>query len=138
MSSPNQGGWRAVSFSRNQEVIHIPNDAREERSYSREDHRRFGQEMILDARRMARIFSTTPDENITHDDLRNCVGIEILLSDDLRRHAINMKNAHADLILEQQHRGINEELRIVSERSSSWSRDRAQKMASSYMNLRDD
>ena len=90
---------------------------------------------------IAQIFSTTSDENITHDDLHNCIGIETLISGDaLRRHANEVKHAHADLILERQHDlGIDgEEIRTVSEKSSSWSRDRAQKMALSYMNLRDE
>ena len=126
---------RAVSFSQYAQMINIPIDRAEVKFYSTEDNLRFQQEMMRDTRRMARKIATTPSEEITHDDLHKCIGIEVFLSPGLLRRTVEKRHTHQNLILERQ--GVDEDLRSVSERSSSWARDRAHKMATTYTSFGD-
>ena len=134
-SISNQGQRRAVSFSQEAEMISIPIDRAEVKFYSTEDNHRFQQELMRDTRRMARRIENTPSEELSHDDIHNCIGIEAFISPRLLRRTVENRNTHHNLILERQ--GIDEDLRSISERSSRWSRDRAHKTATTYINLGD-
>ena len=105
--------------------------------YSDKDISYFRKILAGDSKRMGAKLVTAPAGAITRDDLYVCLGVENLLSFDLAWHATMKKRAHVVTILTWQHTCNDEELRRVSEASSQWARERANKLAAEYWSMKD-
>ena len=126
---------RVVRFSQFSEMVIIPRDTVKSKAYSPNDWLRFRQDMISDARRMARLLTNTPGEAITQDDIYGCIGIELGLSRGVAMYAQERKREHAALIITHQTSVNNQELAMLSENSSRWARDRAANSAAATFRL---
>ena len=99
--------------------------------------------MIRDAMRISREINNTPIEAITPEQLYECVGIEVFVTQGLAVYVAEKKRAHVDDVLSEQtlqeYNGICdiEKLSSVSKNGSRWHRSRAQKLASAYNGLLD-
>lgn len=111
----------------------VPIDKDESKCYSRDERQHFRQVLLQDIRRMQDLLHSTPPDMVTQDDLVHAIGIETFLSPDLAQHILRKKHAHVAAVLSAQNSGYNnEQLSLVSQRSSSWARERAQKLADGY------
>lgn len=79
------------------------------------------------------LFSTTPFELITNEQLYECVGIENSLSHEMAVHTVLAVNAHRDAIIAGQRFLTPEALSRVSINGSMSFRDRAQSVAAGNM-----
>ena len=92
---------------------------------------------------MSREMNNTPVEAITPEQLCECVGIEVFVTQGLAKDAFEKKRTHIDAVLSEQRlqeeKGVCdiEKLSKVSEKGSRWTRSRAQKLASLYIKLLD-
>ena len=142
------GRLRCVSFSSVSEVVIIPRDESSLKAYSREEVQLFKRKIALDAHRMRQIFGSSSVESIAndydHDLLYQSIGLEKYLSRQVYEHITATKKSHLTAILkEQEYQGKHiicdvERLAWVSESSSSWTRNRAEQLASSYYFLLND
>ena len=142
MSSTTHTKPRAVTFSQFSELAFITKDVIQSKKwYTKQENHRFRQTMIGDARRMSGEINNTPVEAITPEQLYECVGIEVFITQGLAMHVAEKKRAHIDAVLSEQmlqeDNGICdiEKLSSVSKNGSRWHRSRAQKLASAYNGL---
>eukprot|EP00579_Thalassiosira_antarctica_P023696 CAMPEP_0201985246 /NCGR_PEP_ID=MMETSP0904-20121228/86379_1 /ASSEMBLY_ACC=CAM_ASM_000553 /TAXON_ID=420261 /ORGANISM="Thalassiosira antarctica, Strain CCMP982" /LENGTH=137 /DNA_ID=CAMNT_0048538863 /DNA_START=180 /DNA_END=590 /DNA_ORIENTATION=+ len=132
MSTPYPPRCRAVRFSQFSEVVVFPHEIMDSNAYSPADVRRFKQDLISDARVMARLLATSPAVMITEDDLLECIGIELFLKRGLARQAKERKQAHLNAIIAGQYLFSEEELANLSAISSRWAQGRAVNCAANY------
>ena len=135
MCDSNPPRSRAVHFSQFSDMVIIPRDNVKSKAYSHNDRRRFQQDMISDARRMSRLLTITPGEEITQDDIYGCIDIELYLSRGLAMYAQERKRAHSDSIISHQTSVNKQALAMLSENSSRWARDRAVNSAAATFRL---
>lgn len=101
----------------------------------------FYQTLIRDARRMSREMNNTPIGAIIPEQLYECVGIEVFVTQGLAMHVAEKKRMHIDAVLSEQRlqeeNGVCdiETLSSVSKNGSQWHRNRARKLASAYSEL---
>mmetsp|Transcript_2942 Transcript_2942/g.5884 ORF Transcript_2942/g.5884 Transcript_2942/m.5884 type:complete len:111 (-) Transcript_2942:52-384(-) len=83
-------------------------------------------------------------ESITNEEIVHCVGIENLLSASVFRRVVNKKREHREAVMSEARRqavlGIHDEesMRLVSERISTWSIERARAVAEGYFLMEDE
>lgn len=129
---------RSVCFSPNEQVFDIPGDNAALTYYSPSDIERFRVTLAQDVQRMATLFSTTPHEFITLEQLYDCIGIEMFLSHNIAIHTAAAIHAHREVVILGQDLLAPEALSRVSRASSQWFRSKAQRLALSYLeNLTD-
>ena len=144
MSNPTPTRPRGVTFSPFSTLAFIPKDEADSKWYSRQEKHRFRLVLIRDARRMARTFKAAPADGILPEQLYECVGIEVLVTQGLARHAAEKKRKHVDAVLseqslQKQHGACDlERLSGVSKTTSSWTTERARKLATGYCELLND
>ncbi|KAL7539329.1 hypothetical protein ACHAXR_011826 [Thalassiosira sp. AJA248-18] len=132
---------RALTFSRFSEIAFIPNDNIESKWYSTQDKNRFRRSLIVDVRRMKRELEDKPTEANSPEWLYECLGLDKLISHDFMMQVAKKRRTHTDAVLSaqslQKQQGVLdiEKLSRVSEDNSQWTRNRAQKLASSYSEL---
>ncbi len=95
----------------------------------------FKQEMARDVRSIRCLLSTTPMEAVENEALYGCVGLEAHLSSKVTRFLKDKKRGHARSIVEMQHFLNEEQLAACAMSHSSQSRERAQKLASGYLEI---
>ena len=92
---------------------------------------------------MSREINNTPAEAIVPEQLYECVGIEVFVTQGLARRVAEKKRAHVNAILSEQivqeQQGVSDlkKLSGVSEKSSRWTKERAQKLAVGYSAILD-
>ena len=129
-----------VRFSQFSQMTMIPkeDDQKKSKWFSKQEQRRFRQAVLNDTRRIRDLLQNTPPQEITQDELFECVGIENFLSRDLAQQVLRKKRAHVDAILLVQrghHLGTNkkdEEVSHTSKISSQWACERARRIAAGY------
>ena len=127
-----------VRFAQLSVMVVIPTDGVQNSKWlSRQEMRQIKQRLFNDALRMRDLLSHTPNV-ITNDDLYECVGIESLLSHEIRQEHLVRKQEHVDAVLSAQraHQGATckiEEISRASMRSSQWAREKAGELAISYV-----
>lgn len=117
----------------------------ENKWYKNEDKRRFTSNMIQDARRTKVRMTEVPLPQ--GEEIYACVGLEATLSRDVFKLTLQHRRDHKRAILQTQvslrsagvvvsrsHRAA-EGLARLSERSSTWARDRAASIAAGYWEL---
>ena len=130
-----------VTFSQYSSLVLIPKDDLHAKKNSPQDEQHFRQELVQDARRMARILESTPAYNITPEQLYLCVGIEPFVTPGLALRIEDMRRKHIKAVLEEQRmqrqRGVCdiEKLSFMAQRTSHWARERAGKLAVGYNNI---
>ena len=130
---------RQVTFSQYSSLVLIPKDR--SKNDSPQDKQRFRQELVQDARHMARILETTPAYDITPEQLYLCMGIEPFVTPGLAVRLQDIKRKHVRAVLDEQRiqrkRGVCdiEKLSFVSKQTSSWSRERAYKLGVGYSDV---
>ncbi len=95
---------------------------------------------------MSRMFEFAPAEGggVLQEHLYECVGIEALVTRGLTMQMMERKREHVDSMLSEQslqrQRGVQDPDRLskVSEASSRWTKERAHKLASGYIELLSD
>lgn len=137
---------RAVTFSEYSELVVYPDDSKSDKStkwYSSKDRNRFRQSVIDDARRVSQeIKDLPPGEVMTHNQLCQCLGIEVFLGS--ARCAEQARRSHIAAVLSehyrQKHNGTYdiENLSGVSKRTSEWSTTRAWMLADRFAAIRMD
>ena len=130
---------KQVTFSQYSSLLIISNDNTRIKKNSPQDEQRFRQELVQDARRMARILETTPAYNVTPQQLYQCMGIEPYVTPGLAVRLQDIKRKHVNAVLGEQRRqrGVCdiEKLSSVSKQTSGWSRERAYKLGVGYSDL---
>lgn len=87
---------------------------------------------------MSITLAETPMESISKEDLFKCVGMESIMTQELRTSIRQRKREHVSAVLaaqrDQDTRDVvdEDELARVSSRSSKWTRKRAQELAAGY------
>lgn len=120
-------------------------DAEPDIWHSTQDSTRFQRELILDSRacigmlsRKASLRGTDAEEGFSQEELAQCVGLEAMLSPNMRNQILATRKRHVQVILRQQMLqrivdGQNEQiLANLSWASSQWSRERAITIAHRY------
>ena len=93
-------------------------------------------------KRASKEINNTSLGSITPDQLLACVGIELFVTRDMAMSVSEAKRVHARAVLSEQRRQAQEGVRDpqklarASEKFSSWSKERAQKLAAGYSKLR--
>ena len=121
-------------------IISIPKSNRSKQNWhSLHDRRRFLQATLGEARRLRGMLARGRDngEDLTYEDLCECIGIEKYLSPEVLRIANVRKRAHIDaIVVAQTNRDPDsthtEVLAQVSKSSSFWARARANELALKY------
>ncbi len=109
--------------------------------YSPDERDELKRELLRDVHLVSLHLARTPMEHVHHSDLVMCIGMETLLSPELSRLVKLRKRRHVKLVLlaqaRQASRGVvdTEELCLLSENSSQWTRDRSRALASGYLLL---
>ncbi len=106
-----------------------------------EDYRAFRRALRVDVKNTLKMVAEKPQDQVTNDDLIQCVGIETYLSQSLLKRAVKRREEHIHSILAEQQR--QEELNIcdsdllscVSEMSSKWSVSRAAAIGRGYWEM---
>ena len=129
---------RAVSFSPTSEMYMIPQDSNKSMFYSEDDIDIFKRNSYRDALQMRRHFAS--GEEISREVLYDCMGLENFASQDVFRRIVTKRRAHVNAVLQEQERGTNSYINInsiamVSMIYSQWARQRAEKIALSYVRL---
>ena len=99
--------------------------------FTRNDIRRFERQARADARIMAHIIAG-PSQDVTEEDLCNCIGIEKILSHHTERRIVLHRKKHVQGILSSQHTLTAEGLARFSQDSSFTSTEIAQTLAKTY------
>ena len=143
-SSPLQKPARSVAFKQYSQMVLIPEEKSSAKlCYSSEDIRQFRQQMLLDVQQLRRDLDTIRTNDISPDQVRKCIGLERFLSQDILARTLEASQAHTAAVLEEQHNQEQsnvysaEKLSQVSMKSSNWSRQRAERIATGYLHLRD-
>ena len=127
---------RSVSFSPTSEMYMIPQDSNKSMFYSEEDIDIFKRNSYRDALQMRRHFAS--GEEISREVLYDCMGLENFASQDVLRRIVTKRRAHVNAVLQEQQRGTNSSINsiaMVSMIYSRWARQRAEKIALSYVRL---
>ena len=127
---------RSVSFSPTSEMYMIPQDSNKSMFYSEEDIDIFKRNSYRDALQMRRHFAS--GEEISREVLHDCMGLENFASQDVLRRIVTKRRAHVNAVLQEQQRGTNSSINsiaMVSMIYSQWARQRAEKIALSYVRL---
>mmetsp|Transcript_31115 Transcript_31115/g.53176 ORF Transcript_31115/g.53176 Transcript_31115/m.53176 type:complete len:180 (+) Transcript_31115:131-670(+) len=131
----------SVSFAETSNVVLIEYPSQEElrrRWYSMQERAFLKREVLRDACKMSRKLTTTPMEDISLEDLFQCIGLEGLLTPELMLAVRKGKRYHSRSILLAQHlqcqRNITdaEELSLISQQNSESTRTRSQEIAARY------
>ena len=129
---------RQVSFSEDVTVQCFPYPSREEvskRWYSKSDRNTLKQELARDVRRLRFLLSVTPMGDLEKEALYDCVGLEALVSSRVTRFVREMRQGHASSIVDMQDSLSEEQLAAYAVSHSSQSRERAQKLATGYLEI---
>ena len=132
---------RRVAFTEFSHMAFIPRDDAASKWYSPREKDHFRRVLIEDARRASREINTTSPGSITPDQLLACVGIEDFITYGMAMRVGEAKRAHARAVLSEQRRqsqqGVHDPKKLAnaSESCSSWSKERAQKLAAGYGKL---
>ena len=130
MTTTNAPSPRSVRFSEMSELAFIPNDDATDKAYRRDDVDRFKQDLLGDVQVLSRlVHQGTPRAVPYHDLLCACNGLEAFVTRGLARQVEERKRAHRDAILDGQPVLSKRALAKVSEASSRWARERAEKIA---------
>ena len=127
---------RSVSFSPTSEMYMIPQDSNKSMFYSEEDIDIFKRNSYRDALQMRRHFAS--GEEISREVLQDYMGLENFASQDVLRRIVTKRRAHVNAVLQEQQRGTNSSINsiaMVSMIYSRWARQRAEKIALSYVRL---
>jgi len=99
--------------------------------YSSDEKKQFEIQASSDARRIVAIMVTRPPEDLSQDILCECVGLEKLMPPSRARRTKEHRRNHAHTVISWQYRcSDDEELRLISQRSSRVARENAEKLAS--------
>lgn len=129
----------AITFSVYSELAFIPKDSSESKWYSPQEKTSFWQSLLADARRMKRAIQESSAEAAAPELLYECLGLEALLDREVMMEIARRKSAHVSAVLSEQSRQKSqgscdvEELSLVSQASSHWNLDRAQRLAFAYI-----
>ena len=128
---------RSVSFSPTSEMfIVLPQESYKSMFYSQEDIDIFKRNSYRDALQMRRHFAS--GEEISREVLYDCMGLENLVSQEVLQRIRLKRRAHVNAVLREQQRGTNSSINsiaMVSMIHSRWARQRAEKIALSYVRL---
>lgn len=137
---------RKVTFCQFSEVAYVPKDEIEPKFaskwYTERELRRFQEELVQDARKMAHELNAAPSKAPSTETVCEAVGLEAFVSPRFAKQLIKMKKSHVAAVLsaqwlqEQQGLCCPETLSFVSERSSTPSVERAQRLAMGYSKLK--
>lgn len=103
--------------------------------YSADEQRNFRKELIKDVQRVSMLvnMSTTHSGVVTRELLHECIGVEDFVVPNQAQRVAERRRAHiATVLAEQANGGDIERLSQVSETSSKWAQDKAQKLALTY------
>ena len=132
---------RKVAFSQYSQLAFVPKDEAQSKWYSPQEKRKVREAVIQDTRRMMKEMNTTPHQDITAEQLCNCIGIEVFITQDLAMHVEKEKRNHIQAVLAEQsiqrQQGVYapEKLSDASKNTSRWSRNRARKLAVGYSKM---
>ena len=110
--------------------------------YSSHDHQRFQASLVQDVKRVTRELqgqATMTPEQLCYE----CLGIEVLVNEGLARQINEKRRAHISAVLREQRlqaeRGVRDIDKIAFEsmKRSHWSKERAEKLAMAWSELRD-
>jgi len=128
---------RAVSFSPTSEMYIVPQESSSKSMfYSREEIDTFKRNLQHDIHQMRRHFAS--GEETSREVLYDCMGLENFASQDVLRRIVTKRRAHVNAVLQEQQRGTNSSINsiaMVSMIYSRWARQRAEKIALSYVRL---
>ena len=108
------------------------------RWYSEQERDDLKRRLAGDVHRMSMTLAETPMEGISKEDLLKCVGMESIMTQELRTMVHRRKREHVRAVLtvqsDQDSRDVvnEDEIARVSRRSSKWTRKRAQELADGY------
>lgn len=102
--------------------------------YSPQELTRIRLQLIRDARRMMTLAAAN---NITQDELDECIGIERMLSADIARRIAQHKTNHIRSIVSRQGTCTPKELCEMSQASSRFSCEMAERLAASIVAVRE-
>ncbi len=113
------------------------------RWYGPDDKHKFRKVLQRNVRKLAAIIGSKgdKDEDMSADELIDCVGLEAFLSQSLARHMQEKRKKHSYSVLAeycyQQELGVRDDDRLakVSETSSKWARKRANNVAVGYWEI---
>mmetsp|Transcript_4288 Transcript_4288/g.8846 ORF Transcript_4288/g.8846 Transcript_4288/m.8846 type:complete len:194 (+) Transcript_4288:106-687(+) len=109
---------------------------------SSEDRKQFRRQQAADVLSMRRVFETTPYNEVPHEVLCHCIGIENLMSPKLIQRTLEHRANHTRIVLFEQRcqREMGEvdpeRLASISEKHSSKTKLRARKLAEGYMKMK--
>ena len=128
---------RAVSFSPTSEMYIVPQESSSKSMFfSREEIDTFKRNLQHDIHQMRRHFAS--GEEISREVLCDCMGLESFASQDVLQRIRMKRRAHVNAVLQEQQRGTNSSINsiaMVSMIYSRWARQRAEKIALSYVRL---
>lgn len=145
-SSSSTKGSNRVRFANriDTQIVDRPSaDELLDRWYSPNDKHQFRKALQRTARKLANILASKADEDeeMSVDELVECVGMEAFLSKGLARHMHEKRKKHSYSVLGeyccQQQLGVRDDDRLakVSKLSSKWSRTRAHDVAVGYWEI---
>ena len=114
----------------------IPQDSNKSMFYSEDDIDIFKRNSYRDALQMRRHFASR--EEISREVLYDCMGLENFASQEVLQRIRMKRRAHVNAVLREQQRGTNSSINsiaMVSMIHSRWARQRAEKIALSYVRL---
>ena len=127
-----------VTFSQYSQLAFVPRDDAESKWFSSQEKRSNREELIQDTRHMMKEINSTPPNSITAEQLCNCIGIEVFVTQGLAAHVEKGKRTHVQAVLAaqrlQRQQGIYnaDMLCDVAKKTSRSSRNRAWKLAVGY------
>ncbi len=136
-------GSRSVQFDDSNSIYFIEPAIESENEIkwnTKQDFKAYRKTLWADVKKAAKLLESKPGE-VNDKDLIQCVGIEAYLSESLLNRIVKKRERHVRSILEEQLRqeqlNISDTtmLRLVSERSSKWSVERASAMAKGYREI---
>jgi hypothetical protein len=138
---------RGVTFSEYSELVLIPRSDEHALTatwYSSQDRNHFRQVLISEARRVSKeIKALSPGEVLSHEQLCECLGVEVFITMGAARKADQARRSHISSVLSEQCRQKQvgecdlERLSRVSKRGSESSTIRASKLAAGYAAIMD-
>ena len=135
---------RSVRFAETSELTYTEGGTQEEKElrwYSKEEQAYFEDQFETDTCETGQKLATTPMLLIGQGDLYGCVGMESFLSRDVYMHTSEHRRIHVSTILAAQERQRmldirnEEQLSLLSERSSEWTVSRTRNHAAMYWDI---
>lgn len=136
---------QAVTFSQYSDLILIPKDKSESKSYTKEENRRMRKALVRDTRELSRKIANSQPGELTdeelYEQLYECIGLEAFATKGLAQYVAETKRVHIHAVLqEQQLQKLHgycdmNKLASVSGVNSCWARERAQKLALGFLNV---